>query len=71
MHQKLSLLSPTYSWPFVQLGEGGGGGVVRRRTGIGLLLLPLISCFRLFPLDHAAAHDAVETPQVEEGDGPK
>lgn len=36
-----------------------------------LLLLSLVSCFGLFPLNHAAAHNAVKTPQVEEGDGPK
>ncbi len=34
-------------------------------------LLPLVGCFRLLSLNHAAAHDAVKTPQVEEGDGPK
>lgn len=36
-----------------------------------LWLLLLVGCFRLLPLDHAAAHNAVETPQVEERDGPK
>lgn len=38
---------------------------------VRLLLLPLVSCLRLFPLNHAAAHNAVKTPQVEEGNGPK
>lgn len=38
---------------------------------VWLLLLGLVGCFRLLPLNHAAAHDAVETPQVEEGDGAK
>lgn len=38
---------------------------------VRLLLLPLVGCFRLLPLNHAAADDAVKTPQVEEGDGPK
>lgn len=33
--------------------------------------LPLAGCFRLLPLNHAAAHDAVKAPQVEEGNGPK
>lgn len=36
-----------------------------------LRLLPLVGCFRLLPLNHAAAYDAVKTPQVEEGDTPK
>lgn len=43
------------------------GGVVL----LWLLLLCLVSCFRLLPLNHAAAHDAVETPQVEESNGAK
>lgn len=34
-----------------------------------LLLLPLVCCFGLFSLDHAAADDAVEAAQVEESDG--
>lgn len=38
---------------------------------VRLLLLPLISCFRLLPLNHAAPHNAVKAPQVEEGDGAK
>lgn len=67
--------------------RGVGWGMWRRRTGTGLggveeeghwavkkvrlLLLPLVSRFRLLPLNHAATHNAVKTPQVEEGDGPK
>lgn len=38
---------------------------------VRLLLLPFIGRFRLLPLNHAAAHDAVKTPQIEERDGPK
>lgn len=48
--------------------RGCGGGTFRT---LRLLLLPLVSCFGLFPLNHAAAHNAVKTAQVEEGDGPK
>lgn len=36
-----------------------------------LLLFPLVGCFRLLPLNHAAPHDAVKTPQVEQRDGAK
>lgn len=35
----------------------------------GPLLLLLVGCLGLLPLDHAAPHDAVKAPQVEEGDG--
>lgn len=35
----------------------------------GPLLLALVGGPGLLPLDHAAPHDAVEAPQVEEGDG--
>lgn len=38
---------------------------------VRLLLFPLVSGFRLLPLNHAATHNAVKTPQVEEGDGTK
>ncbi len=34
-----------------------------------LVLLPLVCCFGLLSLDHAAADDAVEAAQVEESDG--
>lgn len=45
--------------------EGGvGGGVAARRP-----LFPLVRRLGLLPLNHAAAHDAVEAPQIEEGDG--
>lgn len=43
----------------------GVGGALKVR----LPLFPLVRRFRLLPLNHAAAHDAVEAPQVEEGDG--
>lgn len=45
-----------------------GGGASRVKTP-GPLLFPLVGCLGLLPLDHAAPHDAVEAPQVEEGDG--
>lgn len=48
----------------VQVREGGG-------DGCRAMLFPLVRRFRLLPLNHAAAHDAVEAPQVEEGDGAK
>lgn len=48
--------------------EEGGHWAVRK---VRLLLLPLVSCFRLLSLNHAAAHNTVKTPQVEEGDGSK
>lgn len=32
-------------------------------------LLPLVRRLRLLPLNHAAAHNAVKAPQIEEGDG--
>lgn len=38
---------------------------------IRLRLFPLISGFGLLPLNHAAPHNAVKAPQVEEGDGAK
>lgn len=41
------------------------GGALKVR----LPLFPLVRRFRLLPLNHAAAHDAVKAPQVEEGDG--
>lgn len=44
--------------------EREGGGVAARRP-----LFPLVRRLRLLPLNHAAAHDAVEAPQIEEGDG--
>ena len=73
MHPKLGL------YPHLRLctstgcrrGVGGGGGEGGTVKKVRLLLLPLISCFRLLPLNHAAAHNAVKTPQVEEGDGAK
>ena len=34
-------------------------------------LLPLVGRLGLLSLDHAAAHDAVEAAQVEEGDCPE
>lgn len=34
-----------------------------------LVLLPLVRCFGLFSLDHAAADDAVKAAKVEESDG--
>lgn len=40
------------------------GAVAARRP-----LFPLVRRLRLLPLNHAAAHDAVEAPQIEEGDG--
>lgn len=39
----------------------GGGGM--------LVLLPLVSCFALFSLDHTAADDAVKAAQIEESNG--
>lgn len=56
--------------------EGDGEGVVEEEgrwavKKVRLLLLPLVGCFRLLPLNHAAAHNAVKTAQVEQGDGTK
>lgn len=77
MHQSIPpppIVVHSYSWRrgwdgrgVVEEEEGGHWAVMKVR----LPLLPLISCFRLFPLNHAAAHNAVKAPQVEEGDGPK
>lgn len=70
MHSKLGLL-PTYGCAqlerVTQWRKEGHWGVRKVR----LLLLSLVSCFRLLPLNHAAAHNAVKTAQVEEGDGAK
>lgn len=37
--------------------------------GVAARLFPLVRRFRLLPLNHAASHDAVEAPQIEESDG--
>lgn len=49
------------SSPVAIIVEDRGGG----------LLLPLVRCFGLLPLDHTATHNAVETPQVEQSNGPE
>lgn len=60
-----------YSW------RNGLEGGLWRKWGhwavkkVRLPLLPLVSCFRLLSLNHAAAYNAVKAPQVEEGNGPK
>lgn len=80
MHSKFGLSSHLWLCTCTAgVGWGGVGGVVEEEEEEGhwavmkvrLLLLPLISCFRLLPLNHAATHNAVKAPQVEEGDGPK
>lgn len=56
------------------MGWDGVEGVEEGRWAvkdIRLRLLPLISGFGLLPLNHAAPHNAVKAPQVEEGDGAK
>lgn len=61
-----------YSWR-----KGLEEGKLWRKLGhwavkkVRLPLLPLVSCFRLLSLNHAAPYDAVKAPQVEEGNGPK
>lgn len=72
----LACFFPTYGCALVQLEEWTGGGLWRKWghwavKKVRLLLLPLVSCFRLLSLNHAAAYDAVKAPQVEEGNGPK
>lgn len=76
MHSKLGLF-----FPHLQLctstGLRGDGMEGMEEEGhwavkeVRLLLFPLVSGFRLLPLNHAAAHNAVKTPQVEEGNGTK
>lgn len=55
---------PHHGCALVQVRKGEGGAVAARRP-----LFPLVRRLRLLPLNHAAAHDAVEAPQIEEGDG--
>ena len=58
------------------MGWDGDGARVEEKghwavNKVRLLSLPLVSCFRLLSLNHAAANNTIKTPQVEEGDGPK
>lgn len=67
----------TYSCARVQVWGRGWDGMEGMEEGrwagkdIRLRLFLLIGGFGLLPLNHAAPHDAVKTPQVEEGDGAK